>query len=329
MAAARILVVFAALGLAVAPAGEASASSIIELPPLLPLSEAKGSAGSETAPPDVPAPSPAAASKEEGSGLFPVPPAASGETAGRAAQPPVSLLPSATAPGPETDDGEPASSGGERTVETAPPASRLIRMLRGGPPPGTEAGPPLGLPGAPETLAVDPEVFGCPRGMLTALLAGATERSDAASALAIERETLTLCRERQEIVTRIFQLEEELRALLGKAEAPPATAAPAPAGEAAAAPRVISQLGSPGGTGRSPPSRKAAPAPPSYSWFSIIGTPGRLRAGVSDGTRAWFVREGDRLPGAGAVERIAARPPGVHAGGTALPYGPRPSGDGR
>ena len=147
--------------------------------------------------------------------------------------------------------------------------------------------------------------------------------------MAIECETLTLCRERQEIVTRIFQLEEELAALLGKPEDSPAPAASVPAGETGAAPRVIPQLGPPGGTGRSPPSRKAAPAPPSYSWFSIIGTPGRLRAGVSDGTRAWFVREGDRLPGAGVVERIAARPPGVHAGGTALPYGPRPSGDGR
>ena len=275
---------------AAAPAAGVRASSIIEPPPLPTLPEANGTVASATAPPDVPAPSSAAASEAEGPGLLPVPPPAPGET--------------------------------------APPASRLVRMLRDGPAPGAEAGPPPGLPGMP-TLAVDPVVSGCPRGMLTALLAGATERTDAVSALAIERETLTLCRERQEIVTRIFQLEEELTALPGKPEDSPATAAPVPAGEAAAAPRVISQLGSLGGTGQSPPSRKAAePAPSPYAWFSIIGTPGRLRAGVSDGMRAWFVREGDRLPGAGVVERIAARPPGVHAGGTALPYGPRPSGDG-
>ena len=309
---------------AAAPAAGVRASSILEPPPLPTLPEANGTVASATAPPDVPAPSSAAASEAEGPGLLPAPPAAPGETAGRAAQPP--LLPSATAAGPEPD--APASSGGEKTVETAPPASRLLRMLRDGPAPGAEAGPPPGLPGMP-TLAVDPVVSGCPRGMLTALLAGATERTDAVSALAIERETLTLCRERQEIVTRIFQLEAELTALPGKPEDSPATAAPVPAGEAAAAPRVISQLGSLGGTGQSPPSRKAAEPPPrSYAWFSIIGTPGRLRAGVSDGMRAWFVREGDRLPGAGVVERIAARPPGVHAGGTALPYGPRPSGDG-
>ena len=316
----------AALGLVAAMTAEAAASPAVVSPPSFPASE---TAGATTAGPDAPAPSPAAAREAEGSDLLPAPPAASGETAGRAAQPPVSLLPSATTPGPETDAGEPASSGGEKIVET-PPASRLIRMLRDGPAPGAEAGPPpSGVPGATAAPAADPVVFGCPRGLLTALLAGATERSDAASALAIERETLTLCRERQEIVTRIFRLEEELTALLGKPGDAPATAAPVPAGEAGATPRVISQLGSPGGTGQSPPSREAAEPAPSYAWFSIIGTPGRLRAGVSDGERMWFVREGARLPGAGVVERITARPPGVHAGGTALPYGPRPSGDGQ
>ena len=299
------------------------ASSIIEPPPTLP--EARGPDGSETAPPDISGPSPAIASEAEEPGLLPAPPAAPGETAGRAAQPP--LLSSATAAGPEPD--APASSGGEKTAGTAPSASRLLRMLLDRPAERIEDDRAPRLPGATAPPAADPVVFGCPRGMLTALLAGATERSDAAAALAIERETLTLCRERQEIVTRIFQLEEELTALLEKPEDSPATAAPTPADEAAAAPRAISQLGSLGGTGQSPPSREAAEPPPrSYAWFSIIGTPGRLLAGVSDGRRAWFVREGDRLPGAGVVERIEARPPGVHAGGTALPYGPRPSGDG-
>ena len=115
-------------------------------------------------------------------------------------------------------------------METAPPASRLLRMLLDGPAEriGDDRAP--GLPGATAAPAAGPAVSGCPRGMLTALLAGATERSDAASALAIERETLTLCRERQEIVTRIFQLEEELRALLGKPEESPAAAAPDPRG---------------------------------------------------------------------------------------------------
>ena len=77
------------------------------------------------------------------------------------------------------------------------------------------------------------------------------------------------------------------------------------------------------------PAKADAPKPPSWSWFSIIGIAGDLRAGISDGARAWFVREGDRLPGAVTVERIAVRPPGVHVGGAdeaALPYRPRPDG---
>ena len=68
----------------------------------------------------------------------------------------------------------------------------------------------LAVVGAPGSTAL----FGCPRALLTALLAGAVETGDAVSALAIERETLALCRERQEIVTGIVTLEGELRALL-------------------------------------------------------------------------------------------------------------------
>ena len=49
-----------------------------------------------------------------------------------------------------------------------------------------------------------------------------------------------------------------------------------------------------------------------YAWFSIIGTAGALRAGISDGTGVWFVREGDALPGGANVTQIAGRPPAVH-----------------
>ena len=76
---------------------------------------------------------------------------------------------------------------------------------------------------------------------------------------------------------------------------------------------------------------KAAPAAPRYGWFSIVGMAGDLRAGVTDGHRVWFVREGDPLPGDVRVGRIAARPPSVQIEGaddsTALPYRARP-GDG-
>ena len=186
--------------------------------------------------------------------------------------------------------------------------------------------PAAGVAGNPD----DRVVFGCPRTLLTALLAGAAETGDAVSALAIERETLALCRERQEIVTGIVTLEGELRALLAGSRgetAAPAHSAVAPLVKESTPVRVVRHL-SPS-PAREEPAKADAPPPPAWSWFSIIGTAGDLRAGVSDGSRVWFVREGDRLPGAVTVERIAVRPPGVHVGGAdeaALPYRPRPDG---
>ena len=164
-------------------------------------------------------------------------------------------------------------------------------------------------------------------------------RRRAVSALAIERETLALCRERQEIVTGIVTLEGELRALLAEARdeaartaatATDVTVAEPPIVKESTPVRVVRHL--PPSPEREEPAEAAkadTPKPPAWSWFSIIGTAGDLRAGISDGARVWFVREGDRLPGAVTVERIDARPPGVHVGGadeTALPYRPRPDG---
>ena len=188
--------------------------------------------------------------------------------------------------------------------------------------------PAAGVAGNPD----DRVVFGCPRALLTALLAGAAETGDAVSALAIERETLALCRERQEIVTGIVTLEGELRALLAEAanaQAAPASAA-APIVKESTPVRVVRHLSpSPDRAEPVEPAKADTPKPPAWSWFSIIGTAGDLRAGISDGSRIWFVRKGDRLPGAVTVERIATRPPGVHVGGAdeaALPYRSRPDG---
>ena len=110
-----------------------------------------------------------------------------------------------------------------------PAASRLLQSLRDGAAAtasqdtlaAVTVDPAAGVAGNPD----DRVVFGCPRALLTALLAGAAETGDAVSALAIERETLALCRERQEIVTGIVTLEGELRMLL--AESRGETAAPA------------------------------------------------------------------------------------------------------
>ena len=233
-------------------------------------------------------------------------------------------------------------------ADASPARSRLLRSLSdrmaqvSASRPSTAAvAAATGAPGAPgPAVAGTPEdrvLLGCPRALLSALLAGATEAGDAVSALAIERETLALCRERQEIVTGIVTLEGELRALLAGSRgetagttATGATVAEPPIVKESTPVRVVRQL-SPSPDRAEPAEAEKAdtPKPPAWSWFLIIGTAGELRAGISDGSRIWFVREGDRLPGAVTVERIDARPPGVHVGGadeTALPYRLRPDG---
>ena len=207
--------------------------------------------------------------------------------------------------------------------------SRLLRVLDGGAAgqPQTPNGP------VPETgIAAPPMagsvIAGCPRDLLTRLLEGVAERQDMLSALAIEQEILKLCHERQLIVTGIFETEAQLRALRAPKVSPAENRSPA----AAAVPSVVPQLNTAGAkppvsatTARKP--ANAAPAAPSYGWFSIVGMTGDLRAGVTDGARVWFVREGDPLPGDIRVGRIAARPPGVQIEGSdghALPYRARP-----
>ena len=217
--------------------------------------------------------------------------------------------------------------------------SRLLRSLSdraaqaASAPPPTSLAAPGALGPAVAGMPEDRVLLGCPRALLSALLAGAAETGDAVSALAIERETLALCRERQEIVTGIVTLESELGALLAESRgetAAPAHSAVAPIVKESTPVRVVRHLSpSPDRAEPAEAAKADTPKPPAWSWFSIIGTAGALRAGVSDGAHAWFVREGDRLPGGVTVERIDARPPGVHVdgdGNVALPYRPRPDG---
>ena len=244
--------------------------------------------------------------------------------------------------GRETGRADGAAEGYPGVIESAgaeagPPRSRLLQSLRDGAEATASQGPLAVVAEDPAAgVAGDPDdrvVFGCPRALLTALLEGAAETGDAVSALAIERETLALCRERQEIVTGIVTLEGELRALLAESRgetAETASSAVAPIVKESTPVRVVRHLSpSPDRAEPAEPARVDTPKPPAWSWFSIIGTAGDLRAGISDGARVWFVREGDRLPGAVTVERIDARPPGVHVGGAdeaALPHRPRPDG---
>ena len=230
------------------------------------------------------------------------------------------------------------------TGESAPPESRLLRSL-------SDRAAPLASQLPPEARAAEFRpgtagspangvLLGCPRALLSALLAGAADTGEAVAALAIERETLALCRERQEVVNGIVALEVELGALLAEArstaarpvaEAVDPAFAETPIVKESAPVRVVSLPPVEDDAGEAPKEADAPadPAPPAYFWFSIIGTAGGLRAGVGDGDRVWFVREGDRLPGAVVIEEIRAQPPGVLAAGAgeaSLPYRPRPAG---
>ncbi len=213
--------------------------------------------------------------------------------------------------------------------------SRLLEAL---------SGIVAGEPGLPAASAPVFAAEGCPRGLLKRLLAGAAGEADALSALAIELEILTLCRERQEIVTALFETEARLRELREATREPaPETlmnsldAVPELAAEPVREPTVMRTMeASPLLTELTAPEGVAQEAPPSprYGWFSIIGSAGALRAGVTDGMGVWFVREGDALPGAGTVAAIAGRPPGMRVTGAGksgeaalLPYRARP-GDG-
>ena len=239
-------------------------------------------------------------------------------------------------------------------AESAGPAnlgagSRLFRALEGGgavPPEQTQtisssnkaASTPLPsnrapsnrAPGAAPPVIPASVIDGCPRGMLTRLLANAASKEDALSALAIEHETLKLCHERQRIVTGIFEAEARLRELRTPADPPPAAISRAPVPVSVIRPQLSTAVTSAPVATAVPEPAKTPPKRPRYGWFSIVGMSGDLRAGVTDGQRVWFVREGDALPGAVRVGRIAARPPGVRlkgGGDGQLPYRTRP-GDG-
>ena len=188
--------------------------------------------------------------------------------------------------------------------------SPLVRLLRERPArsPGSGREAKNRAPTLPE----------CPRDLLGALFAEAAGRADTVSALAIEREVLAMCRDRQKVIGEILRLEAELRSAARVADPSPPAKRPVPR----AAPPVRADTDVVAGARVKAAARPAAPA---YAWFSIIGSPGRLQAGISDGAKAWFVREGDELPGKTRIEEIRARPPGVRTGGkraARLPYRP-------
>ena len=233
--------------------------------------------------------------------------------------------------------GTPQDRTRETQADTPVGGSRLLRALAEMP----ETGDMPARDVSPAYAAED-----CPRGLLQRLLAGAAGEADALSALGIEREILTLCRERQEILVGLFEAEAALQELRATRPGPAVEAVVKPAAEAApsaslsqAVPAIRAVAPSPLRAALSSTAEnadQAEPQAPRYAWFSIIGTAGALRAGITDGSGVWFVREGDALPGGARIAAIAGRPPAVLVTGsgetlvaesgeaTPLPYRARP-----
>ncbi len=300
-----------------------------------------------------------------------VPGAAAGDEA--AAPDAGAEVPGTSGPGVDAEPSDAAvPDGAMAAAKPATPAggSRLLRVLAEAPkaPASLDDRAAGGVPGDvahPGTLRVF-AAEGCPRALLRRLLAGAAGEADALSALGIEREILTLCRERQEILAGLFETEARLSELRDAGRAPepqtPVTAASAAPAPEANTPVVETAARSPlraalGGAAeqakeadtragdtraadtRAADTRAGEPQgnslvrAPRYAWFSIIGTAGALRAGVTDGAGVWFVREGDPLPGGATIASIAGRPPGVRVTGAGesgeaalLPFRARPGG---
>ena len=129
--------------------------------------------------------------------------------------------------------GRPDGADGREEASAMPArGSRLLRALAEAPkaPASLDDGAEWGAsgeaarPGAPRVFAAE----GCPRALLRRLLAGAADDAGALTALGIEREILTLCRERQEVVAGLFETEARLRELRTPPPDPAATAVQTP-----------------------------------------------------------------------------------------------------
>ena len=249
-----------------------------------------------------------------------------GGTAGSppAAGPPSSLTLSGGAAGRTAVSGE-----GTEKPATGPRAAAVAGA------PERRAGSPSAAPALPQGLAVL-TAFECPREAIGRLLENAKAPGETSASLSLEREVLELCRDRQGILTEIVDFEMKLAEVLrGEASARAAEALKRETARQLAEERVAAmreQLARAADEARAalqaaeepePVVVEQAPELPDYSWFSMLGGGGSLRAGVSDGEQVWFVEPGDELPGGVFIETISANPAGVEVRGAidgSLPY---------
>ena len=228
--------------------------------------------------------------------------------------------------------------------------------------PGRQVPPP---PAAPATPAAPPEwfwrdaeiaqAFECPIGPIATLLEAAQGESEFSPALAVERQVLSLCRDRWTVLKELMEAELSLASVVranaaaeaetdlklaaarereaialeerrrvararieGARQGAIEAAREAQAREEAAATAAVPE--------EEAPERDPGPAPEEvYGWFALKGSGSDLRAGVTDGRGRWWVRVGDELPGGVRIGTIRARPPRVAVKGGAaagLPWRP-------
>ena len=121
--------------------------------------------------------------------------------------------------------------------------------------------------GAAPVIGDGPAMGECARDLLRTRLATAVAGDDVLAALAVEGELLALCSRRQELVAEVLENEERLAGLQFSEPLIDET--------------VIAEVFE----APEPPPDLPEP-PPDYGWFSILGTSGDLRAGITDGTDA-------------------------------------------
>ena len=294
----------------------------------------------------------------------PLPP--SGAAGVKAADPGIGAAMSlASLDGTETDQQTPAAA----NIRAASSAAGRSGRQTGGADPvavdklGRWVPPPPAVPATPasppEWFWRDAEIaqaFECPIGPIATLLEAAQGESEFSPALAVERQVLSLCRDRWTVLKELMDaelslasviranaaaeaetelklaaarereaiaLEERRRVARARIEGARQGAIEA-AREAQAREEAVAAAAAVPEEGAPEPGPGPAPEEV-YGWFALKGSGTDLRAGVTDGRGRWWVRVGDELPGGVRIGSIRARPPRVAVKGGAaagLPYRP-------
>lgn len=242
----------------------------------------------------------------------------------------------------------PADAQDDTTQLPLPPAATVDAIQPDPPPPEEAAAPPPPAPPPSPEESLDeaaealvqllaasgeagPPMAECAIDLLRTHLATAVEGDDVLTAIALENELLELCKERQLLVLEVLTTELLLASMVAgeTLQEPVPEAAVLPAAALAPAAATLDQLEpeAPPPPVEEPVAETEPPPPssPGFSWVTVLGSAGNLRAAVTDGTAVWWIREGDELAGGWHVTRVSAQPPGVtlsHAesGHHALPF---------